>query len=62
MGLLIKVLTKVSKITAHLKKLKNIDSSGNKNFVTISYKIKFIGCAIFMSGSFSNLVNNLDKE
>ena len=34
---------------------------GNKNIITISYKVKFIYSARFMSSSLSNLVNNLAK-
>ena len=38
-----------------------IDKDGNESVVTISYKIKFIGTAIFMATSLSNLVDNLTE-
>ena len=38
-----------------------IDKDGNEGVVTISYKIKFIGSAIFMATSLSNLVDNLTE-
>ena len=41
------------------KGVAEIDKDGNKNLVTISYKIKFIDRARFMTSSLSNLVHNL---
>ena len=39
--------------------IKKIDKDGNERVVTISYKIKFIDSARFMTTSLSNLVDNL---
>ena len=39
-----------------------IDNDGNKNLVTISYKIKIIDRARFMTSSLSNLVHNLGES
>ena len=41
------------------KVIKEIDKGGNESVVTISYKIKFIDSARFMTTSLSNLVDNL---
>ena len=41
------------------KKIQQVDRDGNENIVTISYKIKFIDSARFMTSSLSNLVDNL---
>ena len=41
------------------KEIKEIDKGGNESVVTISYKIKFIDSARFMTTSLSNLVDNL---
>ena len=39
--------------------VRNIDEDGNESVVTISYIIKFIDSARFMTISLSNLVDNL---
>ena len=41
------------------KEIPKIDKDGNASIVTISYKVKFIGSARFMTTSLSNLVDNL---
>ena len=41
------------------KEIPKIDKGGNASIVTISYKVKFIGSARFMTTSLSNLVDNL---
>ena len=43
------------------KKVVNIDKDGNESVVTISYKIRFIDSAKFMTSSLSNLVDNLTE-
>ena len=56
-------LEKIEKSTKYSvpieKEVTKIDKDGNKSIVTISYKIKFIDSARFMSSSLSNLVDNL---
>ena len=42
-----------------IEKVTNIDKDGNKSVVTISYKIKFIDSARFITSLLSNLVDNL---
>ena len=41
------------------KDIKNVDQDGNKDIVTITYKMKLINTARCMIISSSNLVNNL---
>ena len=41
------------------KEVTKIDKDGNERVVTMSYKIKFIDSARFMTTSLSNLVDNL---
>ena len=41
------------------EEIKNIDKDGNKSFVTISCKIKFIDSARLITSSLSNLVDNV---
>ena len=43
------------------RKLKEVDGDGNEDITTISYKIKIIDSARFMTGSLSNLVDNFYK-
>ena len=55
------ILEKTQKSTKNFqfqqKKNRKVDKDGNKNVVTISYKIKFIVCVRFMTGSLSNIVD-----
>ena len=44
------------------KEVTDIDKGGNKNVVPISYKIKFIFIARFISTSLSNPLDNLTEE
>ena len=41
------------------KKVIKVDTEGNENIITISYKMKFIESARFMVSSLPNLVDNL---
>ena len=43
------------------KEFANIDRDGHENVVTISYKIKFIDSARFMTSSLSNIADNLPE-
>ena len=43
------------------KKITKINKYGNESVVTVSYKIKFIDSARFMTSSLSNLVDNLTE-
>ena len=47
---------------SNTKKVTKIDKDGNESVETISYKIKFINSARFMSSSLSNLIDNLAEE
>ena len=44
------------------KEITKTDKNGNESVVTISYKIKFIDGARFMTTSLSNLVDNLTER
>ena len=44
------------------KEVINTDKDNNEGVVTISSKIKFIGSAIYMATSLSNLVDNLKES
>ena len=44
------------------KKVEKIDNDGNESVVITSYQIKFIGSAIFIGTSLSNLINNLPER
>ena len=43
------------------KKVIKVDTEGNENIITISYKMKFIESARFMVSSLPNLVDNLTE-
>ena len=61
LNILEKIIKKYKNIQFQQKKNRKVDKDGNKNVVTISYKIKFIVCARFMTGSLSNIVDKLAK-
>ena len=44
------------------RKVTKVDEEGNENIIKISYKIKFIDSARFMTSSLSNFGNNLAEE
>ena len=51
---------KIQKLFCSIKKINyKIEKDGNESVKTISYKIKFIDSARFMTSSLSNLVDNL---
>ena len=44
------------------RKVTKVDKEGNENIIKISYKIKFLDSARFMTSPLSNLGNNLAEE